>query len=333
MRLGTKYAKTLVKQAGELFDKRDFDGVIRDAGKALEITKDKSLLAQAGELKSLALNTKAWKLATALDYIDRDGKAALKMAREAAKLNPREPYIRGTLAAAYAETGQFKKALAQQQKAIDFLKAAKRNLEAENFIARREIYGQDRPFRQLPDLKPTAEYKYYDITGSTVAELKGQQKEYGPVSYSLRNKKGPDGKQLRAWATALSLLKWGHETSQRNGLCFFDRVWIKAHIIYRMPRWTNRTHAPEKVRKKWDTFLRSLKRHEYKHGDIAITDLKKIDHRIRNLAPWKPADGEGCEGLIAVADRVFDDLYEEYRKKQENFDARSRTDGSVAYMR
>ena len=66
------------------------------------------------------------------------------------KLNAKEPYILGTLAAAYAETGQFKKALDHQQQAIDMLEAEKRNDEADKFYNRMDLYSRGWSFRTQP---------------------------------------------------------------------------------------------------------------------------------------------------------------------------------------
>lgn len=65
----------------------------------------------------------AWVLATIPDEAVRDGKRAVEVANKALKLadkNPTPP-LYGTLAAAYAETGDFDRAVANQQKVLDML--------------------------------------------------------------------------------------------------------------------------------------------------------------------------------------------------------------------
>jgi tetratricopeptide (TPR) repeat protein len=66
----------------------------------------------------LLLNETAWLLATAQDAGVRNGKEAVDMARHVVDLTSgRSPKVLGTLAAAYAEAGQFDQAIATEQQA------------------------------------------------------------------------------------------------------------------------------------------------------------------------------------------------------------------------
>ena len=66
------------------------------------------------------LNNFAWVLATSPDDKLRDGERAVKMATEACELTGYEtPHILSTLAAAYAETGDFENANKWSQKAVE----------------------------------------------------------------------------------------------------------------------------------------------------------------------------------------------------------------------
>lgn len=66
------------------------------------------------------LNDTAWVLATSSDAALRNGTEAVTLASHAVALTSgRQPTLLSTLAAAYAETGQFAKALELQNRAID----------------------------------------------------------------------------------------------------------------------------------------------------------------------------------------------------------------------
>jgi Tfp pilus assembly protein PilF len=68
----------------------------------------------------VALNNIAWVLATASKPGLRDGKEAVRLAIRAVELTERrQPVVMQTLAAAYAEDGQFAKAVALSQSAYE----------------------------------------------------------------------------------------------------------------------------------------------------------------------------------------------------------------------
>jgi len=104
-------------------------------------------------------NNFAWVLATSPDDKLRDGKKALKLAKKAAESSGYEvPHILSTLAAAYAETGDFdnaakwsKKSVELAQKALDAGKGAERaKLEADRDQLKKELesYQQHKPVRE-----------------------------------------------------------------------------------------------------------------------------------------------------------------------------------------
>jgi tetratricopeptide (TPR) repeat protein len=79
---------------------------------------DRALVIEPAD--SSLLNNFAWVLATSPDDHVRDGSRAIKLATEACSLTDyRAPHILSTLAAAYAETGDFDSAREWSQKAVD----------------------------------------------------------------------------------------------------------------------------------------------------------------------------------------------------------------------
>ena len=91
-------------------------------------------------------NSLAWLLATQKDAGLRNGKRAVSHAQSAVQIEATAAHL-DTLAAAYAETGQFDLAIATQQRAID-------GLVPDNASVRRELrrrlqhYRQQRPWRE-----------------------------------------------------------------------------------------------------------------------------------------------------------------------------------------
>jgi tetratricopeptide (TPR) repeat protein len=96
-----------------------------------------------------ALDGRAWIWATSPTDSQRDGKKAVEAAIEACELTRyREAYCLETLAAAYAEAGDFGSAIKWQSKAIDF---ETEPTEKAEYRARLALYQDKKPYR---DTKP-----------------------------------------------------------------------------------------------------------------------------------------------------------------------------------
>jgi tetratricopeptide (TPR) repeat protein len=101
--------------------------------------------AENGDAK--AQNSLAWLMATSRDASQRDGKKAVELAtKSVAASNRTNPMTLDTLAAAYAEVGQFTNALAVQQEAMALLK---NEVEEKDFARRLRFYTLHLPFRDF----------------------------------------------------------------------------------------------------------------------------------------------------------------------------------------
>jgi tetratricopeptide (TPR) repeat protein len=95
------------------------------------------------------LNDTAWVLATASDSALRDGNAALPLAEHAVELtSAREPAILGTLAAVYAETGRFDKAIELEQRATELATQQGNSDLAQRLNTRLALFQGKTPIRQ-----------------------------------------------------------------------------------------------------------------------------------------------------------------------------------------
>jgi len=116
-------------------------------GKYAEAVKDYRQAVRLAPKYALAYQNIAWLLATCPEDKIRNGKEALKSALEACKL--REYQVATdvkSLAAAYAENGDFEKALHWQKKVLELMEEAddERKKEESEFIKR---YEEKKPFR------------------------------------------------------------------------------------------------------------------------------------------------------------------------------------------
>ncbi len=95
-----------------------------------------------------ALVEAAWIRSTSIFDELRDGKSALKLAaRACANTRDKDPYALTVLGVAYAEIGNFRKAIDATRKAVALYKEMEYLDEAENLMPRIELFQSKRPFR------------------------------------------------------------------------------------------------------------------------------------------------------------------------------------------
>ena len=93
-------------------------------------------------------NALAWLLATTPDDKLRDGPQALELARRAAESTKfHDPMPLRTLAAAYAETGDYAQATQTAQRAVELAEASQQAALADALRAQLELYRAGRPYR------------------------------------------------------------------------------------------------------------------------------------------------------------------------------------------
>ncbi|HEX4638590.1 MAG TPA: hypothetical protein VH170_03810 [Chthoniobacterales bacterium] len=98
-----------------------------------------------------ALNNLAWVLATFPRDEIRDGKRAVELAKKAASLPGGEsPLVLRTLAAAYAEAGDFPSAVSTAQRAVDLAAAQNKSSLATSLGRELEQYRASTPYREGP---------------------------------------------------------------------------------------------------------------------------------------------------------------------------------------
>jgi hypothetical protein len=117
--------------------------------RALTKINECMFIIQMDPKNAAAYNTRAWILATYPDARVRDGKKAVTDATMACKLTDWQvAYCLGTLAAAYAESGDFKNAVAWQEKAQKMYSAE----DGRRWAFLLDLYRSGKPFRE--ELKP-----------------------------------------------------------------------------------------------------------------------------------------------------------------------------------
>ena len=115
--------------------KQEYDKALADYNEAIRLDPQ----------DSSAHNGRAWVWATSPEEKYRDGKRAVESATRGCELSGwKEANHLGTLAAAYAEVGDFAKAVEWQTKAIELLKDEKGK---DDYRARLKLYQEKKPYR------------------------------------------------------------------------------------------------------------------------------------------------------------------------------------------
>ncbi len=94
------------------------------------------------------LNNLAWLRSTSADPTVRDGGEAVRHALRTAELTPDRADALDTLAAAYAETGEFGKAAETARKAADLAAKVGDHAAADGIKSRLRLYEAGRPYRE-----------------------------------------------------------------------------------------------------------------------------------------------------------------------------------------
>lgn len=105
------YDKAIFHRADRLYEKKDYASAIIDYEKAIELNPKNPML----------YNNYSWLLSTCPDGKLRNGDKAVNLALKANELKADEVIFLDTLAAAYAEKGNFEKAIQIERKAISLI--------------------------------------------------------------------------------------------------------------------------------------------------------------------------------------------------------------------
>ena len=148
---------------------------------------------------------------------------------------------------------------------------------------------------------------YYDVHGSTVAELRADMRRLGPKV---------EGTSFVG--ETRSPMRWTWRTeSVRGSSCVVRDVMVVVNAQITLPRWVPPAGADSTVIKEWNRFLTALEVHEAGHKDISAKAGKMIIDRLRNIsAP--------CALLSNRANDIARDIVTKQMDEQRTYDATTR---------
>ncbi len=146
-KLDSEYWQAYRMRGDSLLAMKDYTKAIADFEKALELVPNDDLE------RSGILNNLSWTLSTSLTDAVRNGKRALELGLEACELTEyKKPHILSTLAAAYAEVGDFDKAIEWSEKAVQIGRETKEP-QLEQLEAELESYRKKEAWREKTETK------------------------------------------------------------------------------------------------------------------------------------------------------------------------------------
>ncbi|MFZ1988909.1 MAG: tetratricopeptide repeat protein, partial [Alphaproteobacteria bacterium] len=139
IRLKPDYALAFFNRGHAYDHKGDYDRAVADYSEVIRLKPD----------DADGYNAEAWLLATCPDAKFRDGPQAVQVALKLVKLAD-DWSNRDTLAAAYAEAGQFADAVREEQKALKMLGPSGAKGDIADCQTRLALYQQNKPYHEPP---------------------------------------------------------------------------------------------------------------------------------------------------------------------------------------
>lgn len=146
------------------------------------------------------------------------------------------------------------------------------------------------------------ETEYYEIHGSTSAELWHQMRMQGPKGFSANTK----------WNT-----QYRFKTKAEPRGCVVTEVSVTVRIQYTMPRWANGLQASPTLQEQWHKYYECLKNHEMNHKEIAVKNARLLEQRLLGLR------SSSCKTLGDQCHEVSRFFLEQTHRENDEYDRRT----------
>jgi predicted secreted Zn-dependent protease len=168
------------------------------------------------------------------------------------------------------------------------------------------------------DIQVNTKTTTYPIVGRTGYDLLKQMDRKGPKHGFL----------TRAIAQTRYAVRWNIAWASDGRGCSVQRAAAVLDINYSYPRVASKMTPA--LGKRWNVFLRGVKKHEEMHGAIAKRMVTTAERSIANISFRRDPD---CRAARAEVKRRVSAVYAKYEAEQIAFDAREhRDEGNVARL-
>jgi len=160
--------------------------------------------------------------------------------------------------------------------------------------------------------KPVEKVEHYRVSGSSGIEL-----------YRSIGENGPNVGVGRVIAYTDFKLLWSRDyRPQPDGSCKLVTARPSLTITYRLPMASG--EMPAATKRKWETFVEGVTRHEKVHGEFIVDLVKAIESVSVGLSA--PAD-PNCQKVRAALQSKLGPLSDEQRRRSREFDRVEMNDG------
>ena len=151
-------------------------------------------------------------------------------------------------------------------------------------------------------------FEYYEVTGSTVAELRASLDRNGP-------RKSPSGRSSAGFTQWN--VEWSYLWTTTSDECRLTRVSTTLTVATTLPRWSP-ADPPVELSARWSRFLEALRAHEDGHAQNGRDATRVIGERLRALPPEPD-----CPALAAAVQKAAEAVLAEYTARDVSYDVRT----------
>ena len=175
------------------------------------------------------------------------------------------------------------------------------------YIGATLIFAQIYPAYAAPKIETA--YNFYSVSGTTVGAIGKSMKEMSPFDSIGR--------------TQTKEYKWRKWWDKGASTCKLFRLRVSTKIKYTLPRHKNKKALPPNLRRKWETYISKLTKHEHNHGKIIIEGAVELEKKLAGLNPRS-----SCTKLTIEAKRLAAEAYKEMDRRNKAYDRRTRNGAS-----
>lgn len=159
--------------------------------------------------------------------------------------------------------------------------------------------------RPIPKPIVNIEYKYYDVIGVNINDLRSETIKHSPIKYKGTTFRGSAGWRMKPY----------YRAKERGGVWYLDNIAVEIDIKITMPKWQDYRKAHRDEQKRWDVYYEKLLKHEHNHRDIDIAAAEELCSALVELRTTA-----GKDSLLKLAAIRAKAVYRKCKKLNKQYD-------------